>query len=84
MDLSKYNIDKFIEDTDSMTMNNIRFDELDVNSLIVNEENLLDALSKQAAAVAYFGGRNIYCAYSILVCGNRCRYYNGRHGSAFS
>ena len=55
MDLSKYNIDKFIEDTDSMTMNNIRFDELDVNSLIVNEENLLDALSKQAAAVAYFG-----------------------------
>lgn len=50
-----YNIDEFINAASDITMSNIRFDELDVHSLIVNDENLLDALSKQSAAIAYFG-----------------------------
>lgn len=55
MKFSDYDFDKFIDDSSNMEMNNIKFDELDINSLVVDENNLMDALSKQGAAIAYFG-----------------------------
>lgn len=48
-------IDEFTESASAITMNNVRFDDLDAESLVVTDENMLDALSKQAAAIAYFG-----------------------------
>lgn len=49
------NIDEFIESTSGLQMNNVNFDDLDAEALVVTDENMLDALAKQAAAIAYFG-----------------------------
>ena len=49
-------IEKFIVDGSKIKLNNVNFDELNWDNLIINEQhNFLEHLEKQAAGVAYYG-----------------------------